>query len=532
MKLKLFILLICSQWLLLATGRAQGCAPLPLSGCNYIPNPQFTLIDPSGLNSAFSAGNVVNWGGYELSVDINAGGNAQLAAPPLPAAIAGVNYASSQVNNPNYGESMAARIRKVEAGKKYALSFFLSSTMPYSFWDGATFTFKIILSKCNVTGAPEQLIYCVAYDKLRSSDWAQYFVSFTANDDYDLIIVKPEVPTTGSFGYTYLHFAYPELISVTDLITASDVDPQCQLTLSACGVKNAIYEWVDVMGNTVGNHSSLDVNAATARGYTLNMTVPASVTPNNNCSENFPIIKVHQELPQGCNCGTLRITDALAGYYKWGVGGLYREKLDICNNTILCDNGNELLTLALSSSEPLGNRWEFFTNNPQIPIDRQFNYTTGNAGSQYIEGFVGFNPSQTGIIEIRLSNSILNEVKSVFFKIVSHWDDPNQCNFFNRTAAPPQRHQIVTVEKLPDETVKQGLTAKIYPNPVKDAFRINASRKVKEVIVRTIEGRVVKHFAVTGLNQTFSIAEFNKGTYVTEVIFEDRTRESSIIVRQ
>ena len=161
-------------------------------------------------------------------------------------------------------EGIAARTFQITSGKKYALSFFLSSSALSNYrTDGGTYTFKIFLAHCqnfDVTksGNPEiiaekQLIYCRSFEFMGDSDWQQYFVSFTPEIDYDMIVIYPEVPDNGYDGGTYVHFLYPELIPInpTNQYSTYLVPPdstQGITLLSACGVTNASYQWTGPNG--------------------------------------------------------------------------------------------------------------------------------------------------------------------------------------------------------------------------------------------------------------------------------------------
>ena len=70
--------------------------------------------------------------------------------PTAPANLTGANFASMLVDNDNKTtEGIAGKTFSLESGKKYALSFFLSSSALVNYRAyGGTYSFKIFLANC------------------------------------------------------------------------------------------------------------------------------------------------------------------------------------------------------------------------------------------------------------------------------------------------------------------------------------------------------------------------------------------------
>ncbi len=244
------------------------------SACNLIANPGFRSTGDSLED--FSDGDVIMWQDINnLTTDINGALAINMGwnLPTVPSGLTGVNFASMLVDNRHaLTEGIAGRTLPIEGGKKYALSFFLASSYLSSYRPSGFYTFKIFLTNCQnfdttSSGNPEiiggsQLIFCQSFGLMGDSDWQQYLVSFTADDDYNMIVIYPEI-SSGSFnGGTYVHFLYPELIPInptnhystyivpgwTDTTDINNpvVHPDSTkgiTSLSACGVINASYQW-------------------------------------------------------------------------------------------------------------------------------------------------------------------------------------------------------------------------------------------------------------------------------------------------
>jgi hypothetical protein len=416
---------------------------------------------------------------------------------------------------------------------------------------GATFTFKAVLTNCyNISPAPcsypsnpasppwipvlneKQEIFCEAIEEMPSSDWKQYFIRFTADDDYDMLIIYPDITNFYPSGTSYLHVAYPELIDAAPSITATEKS-RCDLTLSACGVTNAAYYWTDPFGNYAGDTREISVNPATAGNYSVQITLPGESTSNNTCSENNPALESHINVSSSCECGTLQIHQASAGFYEGLSGGTWHtQALDVCANNILCDNGNELIQLILSSNEPTGNHWEFFSSNPNL-IGVGFNYSVGDEYAQDIDGYFVVAPYETGVIEVRLANTLLNEAKSFFIKVVSH-DDAHQggCDswrarqaMFADTAKNKEQVEAPSIKKGGNQSL-------VYPNPVTSVINVLAPKDLAQLDLLSIEGRSMRSVKTTGTRAEVSIATLQKGTYLLVIKYKDGTYENKLIIKR
>ena len=279
--------------------------------CNLLPNPGFTCAGDS-LES-FSDGDVYLWQDINnLTTDINGALSTGMGwnLPTVPSILTGVNFASMLVDNEyKLTEGIAGKTFAFAGGHKYALSFFLSTSALSNFrTNGGTFTFKIYLKNCqnlNVTtsGNPDieaekQLIYCRAYENQGTSDWQQYFISFTSESDYNMIVVIPEVSDNSYDGGTYVHFLYPEIVPINPTsqyltylvpggIDTSNINPVALpdsihgiTILSACGVLNGLYQWEGpngIVSENVSDVLAFDVNIGENDEYTFSMWVEGAI---------------------------------------------------------------------------------------------------------------------------------------------------------------------------------------------------------------------------------------------------------------
>lgn len=430
--------------------------PLTLTGCNHIPNPGFSyttgVLDP--MNNSFNYGYVPSWGGVGCgTADLNGRFTANVPLPVVPAALAGVNYASMLAMEPYpsippsnaYEEGISAKIVSVKKGKKYVFSFFMASSLGdggvVGFSKGAAYILRVVLTKCyNITPAnscntqpwhpvltQKQDIFCEPFnDKEAAQPWRQYMVSFTAADDYDMLLIYPEVTGTAVTGdATYVHIGYPELIGVDDLLKIGTPDPTCLTDLSACGVKNASFEWTDPNGKIIGNGSKIAVKVHNDPGnYTVTMSVPAHASANT-CSSNITGISktlyVGECICDGTGFVSAEMLYTYRDYLNFPDTGPYTfNLLENCGVNTICHGTDEGgLDFDIVSDEPNGNVWEIFRDG--IPsTDPQAHLSVYNVSWNQQQ----FNPTVIFIlftapttIEIRCTNTQLNRVRSLYITL-------------------------------------------------------------------------------------------------------------------
>ncbi len=370
-KLLLFISLLCfitSNAQINPTRNDHYIVPcgedLVKPSCNLIPNPGFICTGDS-LES-FSDGDVFMWQDVNnLTTDINGALATGMGwnLPTVPANFTGANFASMLVDNEyKTTEGIAGKTFSLESGKKYALSFFLSSSALLNYRAyGGTYIFKIFLANCQNfvdttssnpdISAEKQQIYCRSFEVTGDKDWKQYFITFTAESDYNMIVAYPEIPDSSYDGGTYVHFLYPELIPVNPThqyltyivpggIDTSDINTPVYLPstqegmtlLSACGVTNGLYQWEgpngivsDQLSDVLAFSNSIGENDE----YTFSMWVEGS-TGNNleECGDAEPpsLVEPSTQIP----------TD---------------EMVD-CNHTVTATNSCNIIPNAIFSKTP------------------------------------------------------------------------------------------------------------------------------------------------------------------------------------
>ncbi len=281
------------------------------SGCNLIPNHTFRSTGDSLED--FSDGAVYMWQDINnLTTDINAAlapGNGW-NTPTLPSNLLGINFASMLVDNLNVkNEGIAAKIFPIVSGNKYAMSFFLASSALTGYrTSNGRYTFKIFLTHCqnfDSTSAnnpniefEDQLIFCKSIDGIGDSSWRQYFITFTADNNYNMIVIFPEVPVLNFNGGNYVHFLYPQLIPINPksqyLTYTNDEATEGYTVLSACGVINASYEWSGpngVVSNKEFDILDYDTHIGETDEYDFSMWVEGSMGNYlPNCRDNESII--------------------------------------------------------------------------------------------------------------------------------------------------------------------------------------------------------------------------------------------------
>jgi hypothetical protein len=623
--------------------------------CNMVPNPDFDIINPNDLLNAFNLGNVYEWGyTSENTADINSGG-VNVTPPALPAELVGKNYASMLAIHSQYtpgspyGESIVAQIGKVKKGKEYAFSFWLAGTYsPASanFYGGySSFTFKAILTECQnfpnepnypLVLAKKQEIVCETYMNYKGDPWQQYFVSFVADDDYEMLVLYNDIDPNSNLGWAYLHFAYPELIDVAQSYAnwpAPTPIARCEVMIGpddVCGVLNAEYTWTDPNSNIVYQgpaYQQLQVNLANAGLYTLSMTVPTAATGNNTCSNNNAVITGTVNVPSSCECGIMRIDSASVEklYHDDGVivpnqNGLHYvnllDNIDANCQTSIChfiDEGH--LFFYFKSNYTSGNVWSIFRDG--IPVGDPASYTNWYTPSPPVNTNHVYEPHLTFInfygpttFEIRLNNG--SEQKSVYVTMYPQvfmssatagcqynavtgmmeiyitnntyvtpstqwtWDMSNNPSFvytqpsinspfiyFDPTQAAltgggfdatittsnslygceRRRHFWISGNIYQCQgpywrsqntaTAESEAALKIYPNPVNSSFSLGSPKEIKEVMLYSITGKLVKRFSDADISYSeFNIEELQTGSYCVMVNYADGTRETKVIVKQ
>ncbi len=331
-------------------GNFNCSAEQTISGCNYIPNPNFQLIDPtlpSNGYSAFFYNNVVDWSDTHGTSDVL---NAQ---PPLTSPSS--NYVRMIVGGVNISpdgsapvisgssEGIAVKTRTLQANKTFLLSFFMRSDIVSNNQIPAAqnVNFKIALVKCQnfpiftsfaippLTN-PNQVIYCENFSNLESTPWKQIVVRFTTSEEFNMLRIFPELlqfPPTLSGSAIY--FAFPEIIDITNFSIGTPPIPtlgNCTInigpTIPNCSIANAIFTWNGPNGLSIippsSQQISIDASVSSNAGiWNLQMTVPNSQIPLNSClnSANIPVNVSNSLSVAACQPPFITV----ASYFEYGV---------------------------------------------------------------------------------------------------------------------------------------------------------------------------------------------------------------------
>jgi hypothetical protein len=238
-------------------GRGMTCAdPSPFTdNCsNMIYNSDFSVNAGNATNTSFVPGWDVAFGTPDLYSIPGGLGNGTPAT---------ANYVFLRDK-----EGIAQKISPMHQGKMYLLSFFHRTqfgnpSAPANYPLG----FKMVLLKCRdymemvhhigdnypVLPAASQTIYCASMETsplLGGPNW----INFTANDDYDILLIYPqlnsEIVVDGELG---IFFAYPECYPV-NLYTIPTPTPDCIVNLPAAQCTapiNSVFHWYGPNGQII-----------------------------------------------------------------------------------------------------------------------------------------------------------------------------------------------------------------------------------------------------------------------------------------
>lgn len=462
---------------------------LPMTDCNLITNASFAINNPVGTNpGAYIADpfqtNVNGWQPTHGSADLN-----KFGAPPL----ANINYASIGISDLDVygagGEGISTKIPRLVAGRKYALSFFLSTSLQQGL-PPLDFSLNILLINCQnmFTGqstiptypSQRQMIYCESFVNVINSIWRQVYVEFTAQDTYDMIWVLPNTiaPPPTDLRVSYINFAFPELIDVTDFTAGYVVNNEnCSITIGSdrlnCSVTNAVFTWRDPANNIIysGSDQQITLSSYNSGNYTLSMDVPGAIMSNNTCSVNSPNISASVHVSN--TSPSIHINNATIQYLQRSSSGVnsITQNLSECNPNVLCYSfaGGEYFEFNGISSEVAGNIWEarLVTVPPYSLGNGQFegNFNNTPIPYPYSGNYYSFSNTQTGhleiifpanevfIIEIKLTNTILNETRVLLIKNVPY-SGVSSGDYYCISTSPtyPNPHKIILGVDMPGYT--------------------------------------------------------------------------------
>lgn len=378
-------LLFCNFILASFFSNSQDCGTpviLPSGECNLIRNNIFQhnpLITNTDKLQPFNNGLVFNW--------LSTHGTPQVPASfssPAPGPFAGSSHCfmfalsprdNGQSIDPAWSEGIAQKIPKLQKGKKYGLSFFIALQQYITANYNTVDNLIIYLIKCGdynlishntdptISPAPpiSQKIYCSS--GFSSVSWKQEFITFIAEDEFDMIWIYPENnlpnPATQQYGSGVV-FSFPELISLKDFNAGPSPKPtasNCTVTIGPlmpnCGFKNARFRWFKP-GQAIIQNGGILVSSANQQttansslnsdvgNWTLVMDLPTPSGIANTCSNpgqvtaqvfvpRCPFICAPEISPEGPvdyhkfweNGGEFTLTSNLPnGQQQWNVDGI------------------------------------------------------------------------------------------------------------------------------------------------------------------------------------------------------------------
>jgi hypothetical protein len=387
--------------------------PTPPACGNLIRNINFTPLNPSDIGSGvcFNYNRVPEWAASSGTPDLYDFCGANYYSPPIPLSspspatgFAGMVYYSGPFGN--NVEGIAQKIPDLQAGAKYAFSFFKAVTVKPN--TNSNIRFKIELIRCSLfssfpqnnaepifpPGTDHQTIYCELNPN--SPNWQRTLFSFTANSNYDVIMITPSLTTTfttlGSEVLGCINFAYPELININNFSAGNPPTPtfgNCTVTIGPntpnCGVSGAIFIWHGPNGQTItapGNQQiQVDASVAANQGtWTLEMTVPSIVANTNNCVAALLPVKASVVVP-ACPSGL------------WPKA--YGTKP--AHTLFLTDNGNIVMLFAPLPASPYMNHTGLYLPNTGISSTMQYSLT---GFTNWTSNLYPFFPLHNGAIQM------------------------------------------------------------------------------------------------------------------------------------
>ncbi len=303
---------------------ARQIAPLDCSNtiafnnCNIIQNGTFIPNDPNFAAEPFNENKVPFWESSHGSTMIYYS-NVNIPGLPFPAPPNGVpgfsmsysGYIFESINPPptirtQFSEGVAQKITPLIVGNNYQLTF-KELIRAYSAFTAIT-NVKIVLMHCsdfNVLQTPlyylpsiplppiTQTIYCELGVQVLSN-WEKRAITFTANSNYDAIMIYPEPPTNINYStecfYSSTDFQLTQQNSLSIIASQNPCNSPCVKTLSpSCILNDITYTWNGPNGQTITGNS-IDVNTSLISNQGTWTVSSSSTSPvissNNTCSTN------------------------------------------------------------------------------------------------------------------------------------------------------------------------------------------------------------------------------------------------------
>lgn len=210
-----------------ASKTSVNCTPISGSSCISISNPSFTPTTGYDILDPFTTNYISGWASSHGTPQISDAFHPTLQ-PPAPATGFAYMYSQPPVSSgqPSNGEGIAQKVKPLVNGHTYQLSFYIRFSQWPTTAGGATQLdhFYFTLLKCtDFNNFPSPAYSPPAFPSnsqtvyhgtsITNQSWNQVTVTFTANDDYDMIWAFPN-QTSG--GYAGVDFSNPVLQDLSD----------------------------------------------------------------------------------------------------------------------------------------------------------------------------------------------------------------------------------------------------------------------------------------------------------------------------
>lgn len=575
----------------LGTFNNINCSSIASSSCNLISNNNFTPTTPYNPYDPFTEGSVPYWASSHGSPQIQDGFYPSLQ-PPSPAT--GFAYMYSWTNGNGGSEGIAQKIPNLIQGHTYQLSFY----MRFSYWTSFPYAANqldnlyaafITCSDFNSlqggsTTPPFPSNHQIAYHgtSLTNQTWVLVQVSFTANDNYDIIWIFPDQTISGIAG---VDIAYPILTEGSSSLSISPAGPidQCYpyeipSTITLTASQASSYQWYKNL-SPISGATSQTLNVGSSGLGNGDYTVTSGSCPSANS------VTIHFKPWTGTITPTYCYSCTPSSYCLGKPGGLRQLSPFVQNTTyawtvtpstgvtIVQNNPTDYFatltfpsnyssttaTIGITMNEdgcinstsytvnvgPNGSIFQTYNNAcyNQQPFIVHANTSTADydewdfgpgatvqsTGTQYYTcTAVGFNhddiyvsystPGTKYAIVRRYDNNIYHDCDTKTVQI----NVDGTCRPGNSSIVPTNiQEQSKSLEKII-----------LYPNPSKTEVSIFSFNRIDKIEIYNLKGQMLKQRQ--GINQTqltLNTADLSNGVYVIKIWANNKQQTIKLIVQ-
>lgn len=83
-----------------------------------------------------------------------------------------------------------------------------------------------------------------------------------------------------------------------------------------------------------------------------------------------------------------------------------------------------------------------------------------------------------------------------------------------------------------DSLLNRNRSVAVYPNPFNASLKVESARMIRELVLYSTDGRLMKHSEGSGKHHLLALAGLQHGPYILQVVFDDGTKTSKMIIKQ